>query len=628
MPTTFFMLEAIVKGPMTALEKKLISMNTRTGQGFTALSTFANHQETVSISVFSTVLTVQEEIIQSEVAAVNDEVDEGSMPWRFFKFTEPSMHGKVESVLRKNCLKPLTEPLWFRQAEPAVLVSFWTTEGQSQSFALSQFCFKQKPADSWPVDVAVSPVAACGQLQGAQLCLAGQEDEVELFGGFGSFPGVGSRSSISGSLQISESDTETVSAAKDDLADFVDAPQAGQRWNPGKDVGRHILRGLYEQGQILVINLMLNLAKLSPQVLKSISESLPPVSPIRPLNARVAGQLLCMSGNTLKGILHRVKNNDWVPHKPSVDGSSADAVVGDGQVHALAAKSPRDARSALTSLVREAVSTVGNARPDGDFLEAITRLQKHGVDVGDKYCSSNNLGPCLSSRWTEHLGAKCLEQQQASDLLARLDGLGVRSPCALAFDSVTIANSMFARQETLQIITMSTFSAATGRLQNHFVASPAIGLSHDGVSQATSVLEALARHEAHLTAESLRRRVVTIIGGDSGNCKGGDDARHSSTQSGNRLQALLYPDQTDLEATEWERFHRSEAAFRASLNESEASKELFSVARALSQLFGCGSGRVLLRCIQAFDSDSSAPAAAQMSGTRQGEAITRIAGTW
>ena len=172
MPTTFFMLEAIVKDPMTALEKKLISMNTRTGQGFTALSTFANHQETVSISVFSTVLTVQEEIIQSEVAAVNDEVDEGSMPWRFFKFTEPSMHGKVESVLRKNCLKPLTEPLWFRQAEPAVLVSFWTTEGQSQSFALSQFCFKQKPADSWPVDVAVSPVAACWTAPGSMEHLA------------------------------------------------------------------------------------------------------------------------------------------------------------------------------------------------------------------------------------------------------------------------------------------------------------------------------------------------------------------------------------------------------------------------------------------------------------------------
>ena len=55
------------------------------------------------------------------------------------------------------------------------------------------------------------------------------------------------------------------------------------------------------------------------------------------------------------------------------------------------AKAPRDARSALTSLVREAVSTVGNARADGDFLEAIARLQKHGVDVGDKYCSQKFL---------------------------------------------------------------------------------------------------------------------------------------------------------------------------------------------------------------------------------------------
>ena len=152
------------------------------------------------------------------------------------------------------------------------------------------------------------------------------------------------------------------------------------------------LLGLNEQAQVLVVNLMLNLAKLSPQVLRSISESLPPVSPVRPLTARVAGQLLCMSGNSLKGILHRVKNNDWVPHKPSLDGTSADAVVGDGLVHAQeTAKAPRDARSALTSLVREAVSTVGNARADGDFLEAIARLQKHGVDVGDKYCSQKFL---------------------------------------------------------------------------------------------------------------------------------------------------------------------------------------------------------------------------------------------
>ena len=41
-------------------------------------------------------------------------------------------------------------------------------------------------------------------------------------------------------------------------------------------------------------------------------------------------------------------------HKPSLDGTSADAVVGDGLVHAQeTAKAPRDARSALTSLVRE-----------------------------------------------------------------------------------------------------------------------------------------------------------------------------------------------------------------------------------------------------------------------------------
>ncbi|CAE7206682.1 unnamed protein product [Symbiodinium sp. CCMP2592] len=469
MPTTFFRLEAHVKDPMMALELKLISMNSRGGQGFTALSTFANFQDTVSISVFNAILTVHEEIITS----VSDNIDD--CPWKFYTF-DSTNHRKVESMLQKNSLKPLSLPVWFRACEPAVLLAFWARGGCCSSFALQRQCFKEKPPASWPVDLreSITPdrivsvkatvvlteshktpqIEMTKQFQkceiqkslwvvesklemiqidqehkakklkktmvaeesetcldslmaaeGAQVCFAEQEDALELFGGFGSFPDVGSRSNP-GFLQISESETASVPAANDDLADFVAAPQAGQHWNPGKDVGRHIQRGFNEQAQILVVNLMLNLAKLSPQVLKSINESLPPVSPVRPLSARVAGQLLGVSGNSLKGVLHRVKNNGWVPHKPSVDGSSAGAVVGDCRVNgdgrvngdrrvnapaAETAKTQRDARSSLTSLVREAVSTVGNARPDGDFLEAITRLQKHGVDVGDKYCSQKFL---------------------------------------------------------------------------------------------------------------------------------------------------------------------------------------------------------------------------------------------
>eukprot|EP00439_Symbiodinium_sp_Y106_P060129 s2421_g8.t2 len=157
-PTTFFMLEASVKDPMMALEKKLMRYLSATPVPKCRNSWEANHQETVSISVFSAILTVQEESIQSEVAGVNDEVDEGSIPWRFFKFVDPGMHGKVEAVLRKNCLKPMTEPLWFRQAEPAVLLCFWANEGMTDTFVLQQQCFKQKPAASWPVDLRVQAV--------------------------------------------------------------------------------------------------------------------------------------------------------------------------------------------------------------------------------------------------------------------------------------------------------------------------------------------------------------------------------------------------------------------------------------------------------------------------------------
>ena len=121
--------------------------------------------------------------------------------------------------------------------------------------------------------------------------------------------------------------------------------------------------------------------------------------------------------------------------------------------------------------------------------------------------------------------------------------------------------------------------------------------------------------------------VPGMIGGDGGVVSGGAEARHSSTAAANKLAALLYPDANNGELSlmaEWEKFHRSEAAFRACLAQSEFAQELFAVAKAMSQQFGFGVGRVLLRSVTAVTGDRDTPAC-DVGGTRRGEAMTRVA---
>ena len=67
-------------------------------------------------------------------------------------------------------------------------------------------------------------------------------------------------------------------------------------------------------------------------------------------------------------------------------------------------------------------------------------------------------------------------------------------------------------------------------------------------------------------------------------------------QQGNIVAASVYPRiPEDAQHAEREDFHRGEAAYRASVNGSEFAQELFAIGQSMSQSFGTGVGRVLLR---------------------------------
>ena len=225
------------------------------------------------------------------------------------------------------------------------------------------------------------------------------------------------------------------------------------------------------------------------------------------------------------------------------------------------------------------------------------------------------------------MAAKLLEFRQSEVIAQILPGLGTLSPASLCFDGVSIGNSLFSRGESFTVFVLSTISASSGRLFPQFVASPSSGLLHDGPSQAAVVLSSLETHASKLTTESLRSRVLCMVGGDGAVCKGGPDSRHASSAAGNIVAASVYPRiPEDEQHAEWEEFHRGEAAYRASVNASEFAKELFAMGKSMSQSFGTGVGRVLLRGMAGVLGDGERIAvAADAGGTPQGVALQRIA---
>ena len=340
---------------------------------------------------------------------------------------------------------------------------------------------------------------------------------------------------------------------------------------------------MVDQCQVLVTNLYLNLCKLPRQLLLGVCNALPAISTdVRPLASKAAAHLIRVSGRTVNNIVQRVKNAGWTVAVQETQ----DAEHQDG---ASESTGQRSREEILRLLIREALHCSSHGLADDYYLQSVARMQLCGLDIGDKFVSRKFV------RMIEFLGAKQVEYLQADVLARRLPGLAVLSPLSIAFDGISIGNSLFSRAESFLVIVVSSLNVTTGRLFPQLLASPSSGLFHDGASQAQLVMQSLCEHQGQLTKESLRGRMLAVIGGDGAICHGGPDMRHASTGAGNLLSQQIYPDiEASQHHVEWEKYHRSESALRQAISSSEYAKELFALAKGISQKFGYGAGRILL----------------------------------
>ena len=93
-----------------------------------------------------------------------------------------------------------------------------------------------------------------------------------------------------------------------------------------------------------------------------------------------------------------------------------------------------------------------------------------------------------------------------------------------------------------------------------------------------------------------------MLGGDGAESRGGEDARHSSTGTAELISRHLFPD-AGFDLSHWDLFHRDEVSARWALQESAYATEIFTMGQLMVQLFGIGSGRVLLRGVATLLAD-------------------------
>ena len=247
-------------------------------------------------------------------------------------------------------------------------------------------------------------------------------------------------------------------------------------------------------------------------------------------------------------------------------------------------------RLGLTVRVREALYVCARGGTAREYRDAIRRAALAGVAVGTKYNHHSFMD------LVEHLSVVCCRDLLANQLCQLLPGLGIPSDLALVWDGVSIGGAMWSRQETFCVLGVG-FCDTAGRIHYRLVATPSENLQKAGPAQVDLVVASLQDHPAGLSRAVLRQR-LSIVGGDGAIVGGGVDAKHSSTKAAELFWENIMGAAGGPPCTEWDLFHRVDAALSLVMRNHAAIAEVLDVGRSLGALFGTGDGRVLFRSTQ------------------------------
>lgn len=360
------------------------------------------------------------------------------------------------------------------------------------------------------------------------------------------------------------------------------------RWVPGHSMGTSVGRlgqgvgNLSAQSQMLLVNVFYSLKRLPVEMVKNLCVCLLPFQEgvkVKPWAAQAASMLCRVAGNSIRALVRRLKKNHWeVPEPKQPQQKTA---TPENQKHFA-----RSADEVMKFLVSQILANAYEAGSDLQLLRQLARFQSYGIDCGDK-CHSPDF-----FRLVEYLAAQIKLMMDAEDFDMPLPGTGIRSHFALIFDSVSLGTSSFSRHETLLVLGVSCISGATGTPHARLFGCPSVGRSHKGAATAGLIVESLLKHPANITATVCANRLCSI-GGDGAVVRGGESARHVSTDAAGHVWERYRPNEEKF--CEWDPFHREDICRKRAFRSCKLGTEMFDVAQAMTQLFGVGAGRVILR---------------------------------
>ena len=277
-------------------------------------------------------------------------------------------------------------------------------------------------------------------------------------------------------------------------------------WRPGSDCGSWVssLVPIAAQGQVLIANVLVNLRRLPVETARALYRGLCPsrAAPFRPPEPSRLTSLLCGVGlSTVNRLRDKFDRAEWGPDDPVVPANLLKR-----QETRQQAEQARGER-VWQVLVREGLHNAFYGHGDVDYLRSVSRLGRHGLDVGDRF-HSRMFPPML-----EQLAMRAVERVTDHDLRRPLPGTGIRTDVALMFDGVSIGATSFATAETLQLVGLGFINALTGGVCERLVGAPSAGSKHDGDSTTELVLATLAGDPFLITIPELRR-ILTCVGGD------------------------------------------------------------------------------------------------------------------
>ena len=410
-------------------------------------------------------------------------------------------------------------------------------------------------------------------------------------------------------------------------------------WKSGVDCGVWIhprWAPLAQQGQVLVVNVCLAFRALGVDRCKEVLRFRCPGRK----NAHAthflaaAANFLGLGVYMVKSIFEKLQMNSWVPHavaascskrrgqKRSAEGHTRDEdALPDLEARFDADQHSRELK-ALSILIREAMFCAASGATDHAFTCSISRMVLAGVELGQKYHREEFL------KLVEEVTSALVRICTLDSLKTRLTGLMIPSDFSVVSDSVSIGGENFSTKETLHLIYVRASSPFTGALKSRLVAAPSQGESHTGPHTRDLILRGLACVPGGGISRTRLQASMVSVGGDGQLEAGGDGEvegrrRHRSTRTCQLLYEEIFPG-LGFWLTWWDLFHREEIGGSWATRESEYATEMFDVGQVMVQLFGVGSGRVILRGVAAtlstLQEEATAFAQQQAARTLAGQA--------